>query len=71
MSKKKFHSINIFLIKYKIKNKYVALLFILFILIPTFNYYIKNDIRICLCAIAKNENLYIREFVEHYKKNRI
>ena len=29
---------------------------------------IKNYIKICLCAIVKNENLYIREFVEHYKK---
>ena len=23
--------------------------------------------KICLCVIAKNENLYVREFVEHYK----
>ena len=28
----------------------------------------KNHYKICLCAIAKNENLYAREFVEHYKK---
>ena len=27
-----------------------------------------KDIKICLCAIAKNENKYLREFVEHYKK---
>ena len=27
-----------------------------------------NNMRICLCAIAKNENKYLREFVEHYKK---
>lgn len=26
------------------------------------------DNKICLCAIAKNENNYIREWVEHYKK---
>jgi hypothetical protein len=25
------------------------------------------DIKVALCAIAKNENLYIREWVEHYK----
>ena len=30
--------------------------------------YINKDIKICLCVIAKNENLYAREFVEHYKK---
>lgn len=29
---------------------------------------LKNDIKVCLCVIAKNENLYVREFVEHYKK---
>ena len=28
---------------------------------------LNGDIKICLCVIAKNENLYIREFVEHYK----
>ena len=26
-----------------------------------------NNIKICLCAIAKNENRYLREFVEHYQ----
>ena len=30
--------------------------------------YNNKDIKICLCVIAKNENLYVREFVEHYKK---
>ena len=24
--------------------------------------------RVCLCAVAKEENKYIREFIEHYKK---
>lgn len=28
----------------------------------------EKDLRIALCAIAKNENLYIREWVEYYKK---
>ena len=27
----------------------------------------KYPLNIALCAIAKNENLYIREWVEHYK----
>ena len=29
---------------------------------------IKKDIKVALCSIVKNENLYIREFIEHYKK---
>ena len=24
--------------------------------------------KICVCTLAKNENRYIKEFVEHYKK---
>ena len=28
---------------------------------------IKN-IKVCLCTIGKKENLYIRQYVEHYKK---
>ena len=33
-------------------------------------YYIKfyKIIKVCLCSIGKEENLYAREFVEHYKK---
>ena len=32
-------------------------------------YYNKNEklIKVCLCVIAKEENQYIREFIEHYK----
>jgi hypothetical protein len=30
--------------------------------------FLKNNLKICLCVIGKNENLYAREFVEHYKK---
>ena len=29
---------------------------------------IKNVIKICLCAIGKKENLYINEYINHYKK---
>ena len=34
-----------------------------------YGYYIKQDIKskIAVCSICKNENKYIREFVEHYK----
>ena len=28
----------------------------------------KKDLKVGLCVIGKNENLYAREFVEHYKK---
>ena len=27
-----------------------------------------NDLKVCVCTLAKLENKYIREFVEHYKK---
>lgn len=38
--------------------------FIIFI----FKYYKTLSIKICLCTLGKNENKYIIEFVEHYKK---
>ena len=27
-----------------------------------------NQIKICICTIGKNENKYIKEYVEYYKK---
>ena len=30
-----------------------------------------DDIKVCLCTIGKEENLYVREYVEHYKKYNI
>ena len=27
-----------------------------------------NNIKVCLCTLGKNENKYIKEFVEYYKK---
>ena len=27
-----------------------------------------NKLKVCLCSIGKNENLYVKEYVEHYKK---
>ena len=50
----------------KIKN--IIIIFLLLIIIYLYKYNRKNDLNICLCAIVKNENLYIREFIEHYKK---
>ena len=53
----------------KCKKKYKLIIFIFTILFFLFHkVFIKKDIKVCLCAIAKNENLYIREFVEHYKR---
>ena len=68
--------------KYKSKpknysiSKKLFLLFFLFILY--FSIFIKKNIlykneketktKICICTIAKEENLYIREYIEHYKK---
>lgn len=28
----------------------------------------KTESKVCICTLGKNENLYIREFIEHYKK---
>ena len=62
------------------KKKYILILLIIFILFYI-SYFVnkliyivflpnKNNknIKICLCVIAKRENLYAKEFVDHYKK---
>ena len=51
---------NIKKIKYFISLVLVRVLFVL-------NNQMKINTKICLCVIAKNENLYVREFVEYYK----
>lgn len=61
-----------------LNNKNIILLIILLFLIIILKYSTFNNkqnlrkniinLKICLCAIGKNENLYIKEFVEHYKK---
>ena len=43
------------------------IIIILFFVFFKYKNCINNKIKICLCVIAKNENLYVREFVEHYK----
>ena len=49
----------------KIKNIIIlSFLFITFV----FKNIKKKNIKICLCAIVKNENRYLREFIEYYKK---
>ena len=41
---------------------------IIYILKVKKSYSKKNRIKVCLCAIGKDENLYVNEFVSHYKK---
>ena len=48
--------------------KIYFLFFLIIIMIFLYIKFWKNNIKICLCVIAKTENLYVREFVEHYKK---
>ena len=50
------------------KNKILQIIFALIILLSFGFYKSPNDLKICLCAIGKKENLYVNEFVEHYKK---
>jgi len=67
LKKKFFHIFN--------KNNKLIVFIFFFILIKVFlkysilnNYNKNNNIKVCICAIGKNENLYIKEFVNHYKK---
>ena len=57
-----------FIIKYKVEKYFVIIklntLFLFFLLILTK----KNKIKVCICTYGKNENLYIREFIQHYEK---
>ena len=41
---------------------------VLFLFFFVLNYQMRINTKVCLCVIAKNENLYVREFVEYYKK---
>ena len=69
MKSKNFLLIFCSTIFYKIyKNIIILILIILLLLLISKENIEKMNIKICLCVIAKNENLYAREFVEHYKK---
>ena len=55
------------------RQNYKKKVFYIFFFIIVLNLikYIKineKQLKICLCVIGKNENLYVKEFVEHYKK---
>jgi len=57
------------------KNFFKLLIFLLYIYL--LKYYVRyelfkkfreSNIKVCICTLAKDENKYILEFVEHYKK---
>ena len=52
--------------KKNIINKFI--IFSLLIIVIIIDILFKSNTTICLCVIAKNENLYVREFVEYYFK---
>ena len=59
---------DIYLTKSSLKIIYILCIIISFL---SFNKKIKNNYqltKVCICTIGKNENRYIREFVEYYKK---
>ena len=53
------------------KKIVIIIFYILFIIIFNIIYFRKlrtiNNIKVCLCTIGKNENNYVKEFIEHYK----
>jgi len=55
-------------ISLKKNYKTIILLILIFTIFVIHKLVVKNQLKICLCCIGKNENLYAKEFVEHYKK---
>jgi len=58
--------------KFVFKNKILLFKFYVFLLMIFNIIYIRKlkkitKIKVCLCTIGKNENKYIKEFIEHYK----
>ena len=60
---------------YKFIKEFFILLFIIVCIISMLSYFSLSKFNptknVCLCLIAKNENKYIKEFVEYYKNFRI
>ena len=48
----------------------ISLVYIFFLIIKMeiIKFRIIKNTKVCICTIVKNENRYIKEFVEHYKK---
>lgn len=55
---------NFFISKYKKYKKYLLAIFLSMLIIFI---QLNKKIKVCLCAVGKNENKYIIEFIEHYK----
>ena len=49
--------------------KYILIVISIFFIIIDFFFYKK--IKVCICTIGKNENKYVKEFVEYYKRYRV
>jgi len=68
------YKLKLFLSKkyYIIKFFFIIIFFVLIFLFKSFIlkqiYFKHKKLKICLCAIGKNENLYVKEFVSHYIK---
>ena len=43
------------------------IIFLILLLLLYFNQFMVKEIKVCLCTPVKNENRYIKEFIEHYK----
>ena len=59
-------------LKYNIASKWVKIIILFFLFLLQFflrkayiNYY--NNIKVCVCTLGKNENKYIKEFIQHYE----
>ena len=64
MFKLKLKKIDIDFLKYNI-----IIIFLIIIILEIFFLKEQNiKLKICVCTIAKKENLYIKEFIEHYKR---
>ena len=46
----------------------IKILILFFVFVNVKKILFADSIRVCVCTLAKNENLYIREFIQHYKK---
>ena len=56
--------------KKKVFTKYLLISFLIldFIILSKNHFSKKKSMKVCLCTCGKKENLYVKEFVEHYKK---
>ena len=55
-------------IKFIFKFQFFLIILLIFIFLVIILISFSINIRVCICALGKNENKYIREFVEYYKQ---